>query len=142
MVGTTTIRVFDDEFKINTFQELTVDDITGIGRIKPVASRHFAEQAQLVQNLTNLTNSPLWATVQPHFSGVKLAKILEDVFDLEQYNVVTPFVALAEQAEGQKAAQVLEEQMHQAAGTATGIGGDYDVSPQAMQQQQQAPPGG
>jgi hypothetical protein len=61
MSGTMTIKVFNDEFKTSSFQSLTVEDITGIGRIKPVAARHFAEQADLIQNVTNLTNSGLWA---------------------------------------------------------------------------------
>ena len=127
MVGATTIRVFDDEFKIATFQTLTVEDITGVGRIKPVAARHFAEQAELVQNLTNLTGSGLWQSVAPHFSGVKLAKILEDIFDLKDYEVVTPYVALAEQADAQRQVQALQETLHQEAGTATGRGIDYDM---------------
>src|SRR5205814_925062 len=82
LTGTQTIKVFDDEFKLTSFQTLTVEDITGIGRIKPVAARHFAEEAELVQNLNTLTGSNLWQTVQPHFSGIKLAKILETIFHL------------------------------------------------------------
>ena len=127
MVGATTIRVFDDDFKISTFQELTVEDITGVGRIKPIAARHFAEQAELIQNLTNLTGSGLWPVVQPHFSGIALAKVLEDNFDLGEYEIITPFVALSEQAEGQKMIQVLKEQLAQQAGTATGMGEDFDL---------------
>jgi hypothetical protein len=127
MVGATAIRVFDDEFKIATFQTLTVEDITGVGRIKPVAARHFAEQAQLVQDLTNLTGSNMWQVVAPHFSGIKLAKILEDIFDLKDYEVVTPYVALAEQADAQRQAQALQEGLHQEIGTATGRGGDFDM---------------
>ena len=125
--GSTVIRVFDDDFKIATFQELTVEDITGVGRIRPLAARHFAEQAELIQNLTNLTGSGLWQTVQPHFSGIKLSKILEDVFDLKDYEVVTPFVALSEQAQGQQMVQALQEQLQQQAGTATGMGEDFDM---------------
>lgn len=125
--GTQAIRVFDDEFKMATFQTLTVQDITGIGRIKPIAARHFAEQAQLIQNLTSLTGSGLWPTVQPHFSTIKLAKIVEDIFNLKDYNVVTPYIALAEQADGQRQVQALEEQLHMETGTATGIGEDYDT---------------
>jgi hypothetical protein len=130
MVGATTIKVFDDQFKIASFQTLTVEDITGIGRIKPIAARHFAEQAELVQNLTNLTGSGLWRSVQLHFSGVKLAKIIEDIFDLKDYEVVTPYIAIAEQADAQKQAQAAEQQMHQQAGTATGLGGDFDLGAQ------------
>src|SRR5258708_3042832 len=102
MTGTSVIKVFNDEYKTSSFESLTVEDITGIGRIKPIAAKHFAEQAELVQNLTNLTGSGLWPTVQPHFSGVRLAKILEDVFDLTEWDVVMPYVGLTEQAEAQK----------------------------------------
>ncbi len=127
MVGPQQIRVFDDEFKIATFQTLTVEDITGIGRIKPIAARHFAEKAELIQNLTNLTGSALWQSIQPHFSSVKLAKIVEEVFDLKDYEVVTPFIALTEQAEAQMQTQALQQQMHMQTNTATGMGADFDT---------------
>lgn len=140
LVGTTTIKVFDDDFKVASFQDLTVEDITGIGRIKPVAARHFAEQAELVQNLTNLTGSGMWQAVQVHFSGKKLAKIVEDVFDLKDYEVVTPFVALAEQAEGQKLVQALQEQLAAQTKTATGMGEDFDLEgPQPQRQSKPEP---
>jgi hypothetical protein len=127
MTGPTTIRVMDD-YNMAAFKTLTADDITGVGRIKPIAARHFAEQADLIQNLTNLTNSPLWQTVSPHFSGIGLAKIVEDTFNLKDYEIVLPFVQLAEQAEGQKQAQVLQEQVANHATTATGMGEDYDLA--------------
>lgn len=145
LTGTTVIQVFDDEYNAASFQELTAEDITGIGRLKPVAARHFAEQAELVQNLTNLTNSNLWPTVQPHFSSIKLAKIIEHIFNLEDFGVMTPNIALAEQAQAQMQIQALQEQIHSAAGTATGMGEDYDLSaappmaPPPQQQQVQGP---
>jgi len=128
-----TIKVFDDEFKVATFQDLSVEDITGVGRIKPVAARHFAEQADLIQNMTNLTGSPLWQTVQPHFSGVKLAQIIEKTFNLDDYEVVTPYIALAEQADAQKQVQALEEMLQTHTATASGQNGDYDLSPAEAQ---------
>jgi len=128
----TSIRVFNDDFQTTTFQTLTVDDITGVGRIRAVGARHFAEQAEMVQNLTALTGSGLWATVQPHFSGITLAKILENIFDLKDFHVVTPYVQLAEQADGQRFIQAMQEQLHQEAGTATGMGEDYDVNQQGQ----------
>src|SRR6266576_438737 len=141
MVGATTIKVFDDDLKIATFQDLTVEDITGVGRIVPVAARHFAEYQQLVQNMTNLAGSQLWPMVQPHFSGYRFAKLLENVFDISQYNLVTKDIALVEQAEAQQLMQVLEEQTHQQAGTATGIGDDHDLMPgQGPQPQGPTPP--
>ena len=130
MTGIDSIKVFNDEFKTVTFQNLTVDDITGVGRIKPIGARHFAEQAELVQNLTALTGSGLWPSVQQHFSGVILAKILEQTFDLKDYGVVTPYISIAEQADAQRMVQSLQEQLHQEIGTATGMGNDYDVNAQ------------
>lgn len=126
----TSIRVFNDDYQTTTFQNLTVDDITGVGRVRAVGARHFAEQAELVQNLTALTGSGLWPVVQPHFSGITLARILERVFDLKDFNVVTPYISIAEQADAQRLIQTLQEQIHQEGQTATGIGGDYDVNPQ------------
>lgn len=128
LTSSTVIKVFDNELKVSSFQSLTPEDITGVGRIKPVAARHFAEQAELIQNLTNLTGSGLWQTVQPHFSGVKLSKILEKTFNLEEWEVVLPFVALTEQAEGQQLLNTLEQQVHAASTTASGLGNDYDLS--------------
>ena len=127
MIGQTSIRVFDDEFKQATFESLSVEDITGIGRIKPVAARNFAEKAQLVQNLTNMTGSALWQTIAPHVSGIKLSQTVEEALDLKDYEMFVPFIAIAEQAEAQMQAQALQEQMHQQIGTATGMGGDFDL---------------
>jgi hypothetical protein len=136
MVDATTIRIFDDDFKISSFQDLTAEDITGIGRIKPIAARHFAEQAQLIQNLTNMTGSAIWQSVSPHFSSVKLAKVVEEALNLKDYEIVLPFVQIAEQAEAQMQMQSLQEQLHKQTGTASGMGTDFDM--EAMN----APPGG
>jgi hypothetical protein len=130
MTGVTAIQVFDDEFKVASFRELTVQDITGIGRIKPVAARHFAEQAELVQNLTNLAGSNLWQIVQPHFSGVKLAKMFENTFNIEDLQIVNPFVSIAEQAEGQQMMQTAQQQLQMQQQTATGMGDDFDLDKQ------------
>lgn len=127
MVGPTTVKVFDDEFNMVSFQDLTVEDITGVGRIRPVAARHFAEQAELIQNLTSLTGSNLWPVIQPHYSGIKLAKLVEEALNLKDFELVTPYVALAEQADAQKHINALQQQIAMEAGTATGIGEDFDL---------------
>lgn len=127
MSNTTAIPVMDDEFKVQSFQELSVEDITGVGRIRAIGSRHFAQQAELVQNLQGLTGSPMWQYVQQHFSSVELAKLYEEVFDLSQYNIVVPYINIAEQADAQRQVQALQEQLHQEMGTATGMGDDHDL---------------
>jgi len=137
MTSAITIPVTDEEFDIQTFQELSVEDITGSGKIVVRGARHFAEQAETVQNLGGLAGSPMWQFVSPHFSSVKTAKMYEEVLGLEDYNLVTPYINLAEQADAQRQVQVLQEQLHQEMGTATGVGDDFDVPPQLSQQLQQ-----
>jgi hypothetical protein len=139
--GATTIRVFDDEFKATTFQTLTVEDITGIGRIKPIAARHFAEQAELIQNLTSLAGSGLFQLVQPHMSGVQLSKMFDSVFDTSDYHIFQPFVSLTEQAEAQSQVQALQEYLHKQMSTATGMGEDYDANADGSPQPPTKPAG-
>ncbi len=129
MSGVNTIKIFDDEFKVASFQSLTVEDITGIGRIRPVAARHFAEQAQMVQDISGLTNSQVWPFIQQHFSSIKMAKLFENLFNLQDYEIVIPNIALAEQADAQKQAQALQEGVLTNISTASGMGEDFDMAP-------------
>lgn len=138
--GAMSIKVFDDELKASTFRSLSVEDITGIGRIKPVAARHFAEQAQLIQNLNSMAASPLYASIQPHVSTVKLAKLFERSFNVENDELFMPFVALSEQMEAQQLQQALQEQMLQATQTASGMGEDFDLPAGAQPQPQEQIP--
>lgn len=122
------VRYFDDEMKINKFMELTPEDISGAGRIRPYASRHFSEQAEMVQNLTQLFGSPIGQMIGPHFSTLKMAQLFEDLMDLGDYKMVLPFVQLAEQADAQKFSNALVEQVLMEGMTSAGISPD-DVTP-------------
>lgn len=127
----TTIRIFDTEFKVNTFQDLTPEDITGNGRLKPIAARHFAEQATMVQNLNNFFSSAAGQdpNVTIHFSGVKMAQLWETLLDLEEYDVVSPYVRISEQADMQRFANVGQEHANTETMTPGGIlPGDHDAS--------------
>jgi hypothetical protein len=142
MTSAITIPVTDSEFDVETFQELSVEDITGSGRIVVRGARHFAEQAEMVQNLQGLFNSPGWQFVQQHFSSVKMAQMYEDTFDLKDYGIVMPYVNISEQADAQRKVQALQEQLHQEMGTATGMGQDHDLPlPPPARPQQQGPLG-
>ena len=127
----TTIRVLNDEFKIASFMNLTPDDITGSGRIRPIAARNFAEKAEKVQNLNNLTNSPLWQDIKMHFSSEKMASMMEELLDLEGYKVVQPYVLISEQAEAARLSNAAEEQVMMETQTPSGLTPD-DVSPEVL----------
>jgi hypothetical protein len=121
-----TIRVFDDEFKITTFTELSADDITGSGRIRPVAARHFAEKAERVQNLNNFFNSHLGADpmVLQHISSVKLAQVMEDLLEMQEYELVQPYIRLSEQADAQRLQNSHQEQVAMESQTPSGLSPD------------------
>lgn len=115
------IRAIDQDYGVVTFQTITRSDLSANGRLKPVAARHFAEQAELVQNLTNFSNSPIMGLIAPHMSTVKLAEIMEQALNLEDYDIITPYVQMSEQAEAQRLQQVSQEQLMQEATAPTGL---------------------
>jgi len=128
-VDVSVIRIFDTEFKLANFKTLTAEDITGAGRIKPVAARHFAEQANKVQNLNAFFNSAAGQDpeVRQHFSSVKLAKLFEALLEIESDKIVLPFVRISEQSDAAKMTAAAQQDVHMSTTTATGFRpGDSD----------------
>lgn len=99
---TDVIRVMDDDLGVKQFMEITRDDITASGILRPIGARHFAAQAQMVQNLTQLSNTQIWAQISPHVSSIALAKTVEDLLNFGRYELVRPNVAVFEQQETQR----------------------------------------
>jgi len=130
-MGKTTIRAFNDEFKVAMFSTLNAQDITGQGRMRPLAARHFAEKAEIIQNLTQFFNSPMGQdpTIKVHFSGIKISEMIEELFNLEDYKLVEPFIQLSEQADAQRLSNSHQEQVSVESMTPAGIAqDDYDSS--------------
>lgn len=100
------IKMFDDELKFNTFVSITPEDLSGEGAIKPFAARHFAEQANIVQNMNQFFASPAYQVVAPHVSTVKAAQMWEDLLEVQDYGLFTPYIAIQEQADAQRQQQV------------------------------------
>lgn len=131
MMDKTTIRAFDPNFNVAVFTELTSEDLTGNGRIKPVAARNFAHKSETVQNLTSFFNSPVGGDpdVKRHFSSIKIAKMMEELLDLEQYKLVMENVRLSEQADAQQLMNSQQEQVAMNTMTPSGfLPGDADPS--------------
>lgn len=129
--GVQEINVFDDEFKIQTFLKLTADDITGAGTLKPIAARHFAERSELVQNLTQIMSTPMGQdpAVTVHMSGLKIAKMLEEVINITDYEIVQPFVRLYEQEDAKRLMAAGEEQTQMNIMQPTGLAADDNEQP-------------
>lgn len=110
------VRVMDDQFGVINFMQITKDDITARGKIRPIGARHFARNANIVQNLTQFASSAIGQdpAVNTHISGKTLAHLMEELLGLERYKLVQDNIRVAEQLETQRlvqsAQQVLGEQ--------------------------------
>lgn len=93
------IKVMDDDLGVEIFSKITRDDIIASGILRPIGARHFAAQATMIQNLTQLSNTPIWQQIAPHVSTKELAKLVEDNLNLNRFELVTPHVGIFEQQE-------------------------------------------
>lgn len=125
----TTIKSFDPQFKIALFRDLSVEDITGNGRIKPIAARHFAERSQQIQDLNTffMAGPGSDPEIKVHFSSIKLAKLFEHLLDLEDHEAVQPYIRMYEQKDAQMINNSQQEQIAVETQTPSGLTpSDYD----------------
>jgi hypothetical protein len=111
------IRILDEETQAITFAKITKDDITARGKLRPIGARHYAQNAQVVQNLNTFSQSPIAQdpTVMAHFSGQRLAMAMESLLGLEKFKIYQPNIRIYEQAqlaqiEGNNQQAVMEDQ--------------------------------
>jgi hypothetical protein len=106
------VRVMDDDLGVEDFLTITKEDITASGKLRPIGARHFAAQAQLMQNLNSLSqNQLLMQQIAPHMSGKAMSKLVEDVLGLQRYQLFAPNVAIFEQQETQRLASQAQEDL-------------------------------
>jgi hypothetical protein len=113
------IVVLDTDIGAKEFVEITIDDITADGVIRPVGARHFAQQAQDIQNIIGLSQTPIWQQIAPHTSSIELTKLVEDTTNLRAYNIFRPNVAIVEQQETQGLMNQASEDLEVQASTPT-----------------------
>ena len=109
--GLDTIVVLDEEFKTNTFMDITKDAITAEGILRPVGARHFAQQSKDLVNLNNLFNGPVGQMLAPHTSGKELTRLVDNVLNLRGYEIFSPNVAIMEAQETQRLQQTAAEDL-------------------------------
>jgi len=99
-----TIRVEDEDFNFDEFIKVTKEDIVATGKLRPIGARRFARNANLLQNLTQLSASPLYQdpSINVHFSGKRIADLIETLLGLEQYDLVEDNIRIAESVETQQ----------------------------------------
>jgi hypothetical protein len=108
---TDVIRVMNNDLGVKQFVTITRDDITASGILRPIGARHFASQAQMVQNLTQLSNTQIWPQISAHVSSIELAKMVEDLLNINRFKLIRPNVAVFEQQETQRLAGQANEDL-------------------------------
>lgn len=105
------IRTMDDDLGVTKFLDISQADITAKGKLRPIGARHFAAQAQLLQNLVGVMGGPLGQMIAPHTSSIQMARLLEDSLGLEQFKLFSPNIAIFEQQETQRLASQAQEDL-------------------------------
>lgn len=107
MGQTELVRVMDNDFAVVNFMKITKDDIAARGKLRPIGARHFARNANLIQNITQLYGSAIGQdpAVAAHISGKKIAELAEEALDLERFQIFEPNIRVAEQLETQQLMQ-------------------------------------
>lgn len=95
-------RVLDDDLGVTSFIEITKEDITAKGVLRPIGARHYAARAQLMQNLVGVFNSPIGQIIAPHVSGKELAKMVEEYMGFEKFKFIKDNAAVFEGKETQR----------------------------------------
>ena len=98
------VRTIDDDFGVVRFIDITKDDISSEGKLRAKGAQHFAARNLLIQNLSAVFNGPLGDIIAPHISSIKLAKMVEEAFGWQKFDLVSSNIAVREQQ------QLLREQ--------------------------------
>uniref|UniRef100_UPI001F27BD73 hypothetical protein n=1 Tax=Escherichia coli TaxID=562 RepID=UPI001F27BD73 len=94
------------------FETITKEDIVATGRLRPVGARHFAKQAQDLQNLMGVFSNPaVTQMIAPHVSAINLTQFIEDVTGLKGYDIFSPNVAVGENQETARQAGQAQEDL-------------------------------
>lgn len=105
------VGVMDDDYGVQNFINVSKNDITALGKIRPIGARHFAAQAQLMQNLNMLMNSPMGQSLAPHMSKKALSDLVSDSLGLDRYQLFKPNVGVFEDAETARLMSQVQEDM-------------------------------
>ncbi len=113
--GSDLIRVMDDDIGVETFLQITKEDITAAGKLRAVGARHFSRQSQILQNLTGIANSGVWPLIQNHVSRKQLAKLSEELLGLSRYDLFSENIGIVEDSESAQMAQQMQQSQEQPA---------------------------
>jgi len=81
MITVETVSFTDTDIGARGFLDVTKEDILAAGHVVPRGARHFAERANRVQNIQQLTQMMGNPSIGPHISGKKVAEMMADLLN-------------------------------------------------------------
>lgn len=123
MSGNDVVRTLSSEVDAVIFSTVTRDDITADGILRPEGASHFAQKANTLQNLTTLLNSAIGKdpSVVVHLSGKRIAKMVEELADLQEFALYGENIRIIEQAETQQLQAQVQERTQIQSNTPPGV---------------------
>ena len=113
MSGQDIARTLDSDIDAVIFSAITKEDLTATGILRPKGASHFAQKANTLQNIVTIMNSAIGQdpAVNVHLSGKKIAKLIEELSDLEKFKLYGDNIRIIESLETQKLTNSAQEQM-------------------------------
>lgn len=111
------VKVMDDDLGVTEFINITKEDITAVGKLRPIGARHYAARAQLMQNMVGIFNSPIGQMISPHVSPKALAEMVEGYMGFEQFDFIKDNALVFEQAETARLANQAQQSVMAEAAT-------------------------
>lgn len=110
------LKVWDSDSEVYRFQEVQVDTINNLGRVKVIGSTTYQDRAQIAQALQMLGQNPLFLdeVVRNNFSPATLGQIFSFVSGLDRFpELFKKDQRLFEITEQQKLVEQLSQQIDQ-----------------------------
>lgn len=108
---TAQVKVLDEDLGTVTFKSIDAAVLSQRGKLYPMGARHFAQQAQVLQNLNGFVASAAYADplVQAHVSPLRIAELYEEMLGLSKFELVKNNIRVAEQQQTQSLAASAQE---------------------------------
>lgn len=113
--GSDLIRSVDSTFGIEEFLSVTKEDLTATGKLYAMGSKHFLADANMLQNLHTLFQSSVAQFIAPHISKIELAKAVESLLGVQQFDLVRENIGVLEDIETQRVAQTGQQALEEEA---------------------------
>ena len=134
------VKSTDPDTGVQEFLDLTKEDFTAHGILRPVGARHFAQQTQDLSNINQLFAGPLGQLMAPHTSSLELTRLVDNVMNLRGYKLFRPNVQVLEQQETKRTMNAAQEDLEVEAEIPTDVLEEPEFAPDEVEEGEEGEP--